>query len=262
MLPPVILAWPFLLLSLTAVDDDPSKQDASAAAQQYKQLVDEFEAADRRPAEFAPRFIKFAEEHSEDPTAVDALVWVVANRRYRPEATRAIRLLQEQQLQSERLADACQRLARVVSPDTEQLLRSVIEHSPHARVRAHASFHLAELLAEQVRLAGQLAKDPAVRPRVQQYYGKELTEHLVSLDVEKVEGQREQLYERIAQSFRNVSTRDGPMGELADKALFAIRHLSIGKRAPEIEAEDIDGNRFRLSDYRGNIVVLSFWGHW
>ena len=261
MLPTGILAWPFLLLPLTAVDDDPSKQDASAAAQQYKQLVNEFEA-DRRPAEFAPRFFKFAEEHSEDPTAVDALVWVVTNRRYRPEATRAIRLLQEKQLKSERLADACQRLARVVSPDTEQLLRSVIEHSPPARARAHACFHLAELLAEQVRLAGQLAKDPAVKPRVQQYYGKELTEHLVSLDVEKVERQREQLYERIAQSFRNVSTRDGPMGELADKALFAIRHLSIGKRAPEIEAEDIDGNRFRLSDYRGKVVVLSFWGHW
>jgi hypothetical protein len=25
---------------------------------------------------------------------------------------------------------------------------------------------------------------------------------------------------------------------------------------------DIDGNRFKLSDYRGKVVVLDFWGHW
>ena len=39
-------------------------------------------------------------------------------------------------------------------------------------------------------------------------------------------------------------------------------NLSIGKEAPEIEGEDIDGNKFKLSDYRGKVVVLDFWGHW
>jgi cytochrome oxidase Cu insertion factor (SCO1/SenC/PrrC family) len=37
---------------------------------------------------------------------------------------------------------------------------------------------------------------------------------------------------------------------------------NIGKEAPEIEGEDIDGNRFKLSDYRGKVVLLDFWGHW
>ena len=32
--------------------------------------------------------------------------------------------------------------------------------------------------------------------------------------------------------------------------------------APEIQGEDIDGKRFKLSDYRGKVVVLDFWGHW
>jgi hypothetical protein len=36
----------------------------------------------------------------------------------------------------------------------------------------------------------------------------------------------------------------------------------IGNLAPEIEGEDIDGQRFKLSDYRGKVVVLDFWGHW
>jgi hypothetical protein len=36
----------------------------------------------------------------------------------------------------------------------------------------------------------------------------------------------------------------------------------VGQVAPEIEAEDIDGIPFKLSDYRGKVVVLDFWGHW
>ncbi|MCR9245427.1 MAG: redoxin domain-containing protein [bacterium] len=34
------------------------------------------------------------------------------------------------------------------------------------------------------------------------------------------------------------------------------------KMAPEIEGVDFDGTRFRLSDYRGKVVMLDFWGHW
>ena len=38
--------------------------------------------------------------------------------------------------------------------------------------------------------------------------------------------------------------------------------LEIGKLAPDIEGEDIDGVPFKLSDYRGKVVVLDFWGDW
>ena len=38
--------------------------------------------------------------------------------------------------------------------------------------------------------------------------------------------------------------------------------LQIGKVAPDIVGEDIDGVKFKLSDYRGKVVVLDFWGDW
>jgi predicted Zn finger-like uncharacterized protein len=38
--------------------------------------------------------------------------------------------------------------------------------------------------------------------------------------------------------------------------------LSINQLAPDIEGEDLDGVKFKLSDYRGKVVVLDFWGHW
>ena len=38
--------------------------------------------------------------------------------------------------------------------------------------------------------------------------------------------------------------------------------LRIGTAAPEISGEDIDGVPFKLSDYRGKVVLLDFWGNW
>jgi hypothetical protein len=54
----------------------------------------------------------------------------------------------------------------------------------------------------------------------------------------------------------------GPAAQQATDALYLLEHLSVGKAAPEIEAEDLDGKKFKLSDYRGKVVVLDFWGNW
>ena len=50
--------------------------------------------------------------------------------------------------------------------------------------------------------------------------------------------------------------------ELAERQLFALNHLSLGKEAPEIEAEGVDGKKFKLSDSRGKVCVLTFWATW
>ncbi len=39
-------------------------------------------------------------------------------------------------------------------------------------------------------------------------------------------------------------------------------NLVVGKPAPEIEGADMDGKPFKLSDYKGKVVVLVFWGTW
>jgi hypothetical protein len=49
---------------------------------------------------------------------------------------------------------------------------------------------------------------------------------------------------------------------LIDPEAFAAEHLQIGKTAPEIERVDTDGMVFKLSDYRGKVVMLDFWGDW
>jgi len=38
--------------------------------------------------------------------------------------------------------------------------------------------------------------------------------------------------------------------------------LQVGYLAPDFEAVDMEGKRFKLSDYRGKVVALDFWGFW
>jgi predicted Zn finger-like uncharacterized protein len=49
---------------------------------------------------------------------------------------------------------------------------------------------------------------------------------------------------------------------LADRPQPQGQAPQVGKPAPEITGEDIDGKKFNLSDYKGKVVVLDFWGHW
>lgn len=37
---------------------------------------------------------------------------------------------------------------------------------------------------------------------------------------------------------------------------------SVGELAPEIRGVDLDGIPFKTSDYRGQVVVLNFFGNW
>ena len=38
--------------------------------------------------------------------------------------------------------------------------------------------------------------------------------------------------------------------------------VAEGSLAPEIQGNDLDGASFKLSDYRGKVVMLDFWGDW
>jgi peroxiredoxin len=56
--------------------------------------------------------------------------------------------------------------------------------------------------------------------------------------------------------------RPAPGPEESPLAENAVVGQEIGNRAPDIQGEDLDGKKFKLSDSRGKVVLLSFWGNW
>lgn len=52
------------------------------------------------------------------------------------------------------------------------------------------------------------------------------------------------------------------IGQRADDEVFRREHLAQGAVAPDFEGQTIDGAPLKLSEHRGKIVVLEFFGFW
>ncbi len=44
--------------------------------------------------------------------------------------------------------------------------------------------------------------------------------------------------------------------------MLAMQHMAPGTVAPEIIGTDVGGKQMKLSDYRGKVVMLDFFGNW
>jgi hypothetical protein len=76
----------------------------------------------------------------------------------------------------------------------------------------------------------------------------------------KNEARAKALEARLVKDF--PETRAGKRARGVEPASDAPFVPAIGKVAPDFTTEDADGVSFKLSDYRGKVVVLDFWGFW
>jgi hypothetical protein len=125
------------------------------------------------------------------------------------------------------------------SQDTKDFLRAVIEKNPSRDAKGNATFTLANILQRSNRNPNknkdQVAADNA---------------------------EAEKLFEKVLADYKDIKVGQMSLAERSESNLFEIRHLQIGNVVPDIEGEDTDGKKFKLSDYRGKVVMLDFWGHW
>lgn len=230
-----------------AAEQTAEKSAAQAPAAGRRRFLEETDKS--LTAQYASQFLGLARRHPRDPAALDALTWVVMPRDWEvPQADQAIELLGKDHAGSERLGPVCLLLVYSPAKGAEAFLETTSEKNPHRGVRGAACYFLARHRHEKAKRL--LVKDPKAAQ---------------GLDAEAARG-----FERAARDFGDVDMPSAPgkppsgekIAAAADKDLFELRHLSVGKRAPEIEGEDVDGNKFRLSDYKGKVVLLDFWGHW
>jgi len=254
---------------------------------------------EKHPANvLANRFLELAAAHADHPIAISALGYVfqAATGAGDPEAPiskvreQAIDQVIERHLTNPDIVLFFAGLQYgVPSPKGETLLRAALSRSPHREVRAAACYELAHFLRFKAEVPANLKAlserprpdDPATRT-VRESSLRNL-ERFAGVDVVKARAEAEQLLERVWREFADVPQVqflvEGPghvqfsryippnaktkiYGALADAALFELRNLAVGKPAPDIEGEDVDGQPFKLSDYRGKVVVLTFCGNW
>lgn len=66
-----------------------------------------------------------------------------------------------------------------------------------------------------------------------------------------------QLRDTLKSEYKDTAT-----GKRLLEEEFRLQHLVPGKPAPDFKAQDVDGVEFKLSDYKGKVVLLDFWGFW
>jgi hypothetical protein len=217
-------------------------------------------------AEYARRVLEFAAKHPTERTLVgDALAWVVRNDASTPEAAKAIQAIIRDHLneKNQEIDSLLSSLGDDVTEPGERLLRAAAEKIEDKERRIQARYFLALNLknrAEGINLAKVL--DEKTRKHVEQLRGKEYLDWLAAGDPAKFLKEAENLYEALAKDSGDAKVFNQTIKELVAAELFEIRSLAIGKVAPEIEGEDLNGKSFKLRDYRGKVVVLDFWGHW
>lgn len=91
-------------------------------------------------------------------------------------------------------------------------------------------------------------------------------EYKKSADLDQRAAEAERLYEKLAQEYgdapRLIREKAGTVGEFAAEHLFELRNLRVGRTAPELAGEDLDGKPLKLSDHRGKVTVVVYWGTW
>jgi hypothetical protein len=190
--------------------------------------------------------LDLAATYPDDPAAIDALGWVFGCiHSDQEEAERALKSLAEYAAR-DLPADMVDAVARAVwglglVPEQEPFLRGTFENNRHRKVRASAGRRLVYLLKLYSK-GDQRNPDPKVAAN------------------RAAEAAR--LYEKVIDEYGDVRYVRGTLADSARPELFALRDLAMGKTVPEIEGEDLDGVRFKLSDYRGKVVMLEFWGDW
>ena len=216
-------------------------------------------------APFAERILALAEEHAADPSTVDMYVWIL-RAQGKPDLEllrrKAVEKLLEKHLNHESVREALEVLNPATSPAAMTLLRALSEKAEDKHTRVVATFQLAQALRNQVDISSQLKTIPAEREAfVAEQIGADFIAAMKAVDPKALAAEAEAALEKTIE-LAGDQEPSASIAAAAKNQLFAIRNLAIGATAPEIEGKDLDGNDIKLSDFRGRVVVLDFWGHW
>lgn len=237
---------------------DKTPEKLSPQAQQYRAVYAEYKAAKSQaemdvrmasveakdelrkklrlvPNTFAKRMLDIARQDLNHEDAYSPLLFCVVLLDSGEHFDAALVMLREHFVDHDFVAQIIPDFAAKESPEIDPFLRAVADKGRGKGNQGVATFALAERLKSR---AGRSGESESVKAA-------------------------EKALQNVIATFPEVRGLGGSLKELAQQELDDIcGPRGIGRVAPDIEGHDLDGKSFKLSDYRGKVVVLSFSGHW
>ena len=218
-------------------------QEAAKSGNEYK--------PDKEPprALYSRRFLAIAEHNPEGPEAIEALKMTLqTSAGVRPGTAfetraKAIKILRDYYLTKPAIKGVLVILAGFDDDDSRALVADVLARNPDRKV--HAAVYKEQIASREnlVEMIGRL-KDPQQLEALEKARGKVF------------------LNEQIARAENAKTEIDAIKKILREKYSDLVADLSIGKPAPEIKIQAIDGSEARLSALKGKVVVLDIWATW
>lgn len=247
-------------------------------------------------AEMLPRFLEFSKSHPDSPYAFDALFLVI----YRggPQTgdlhgkpwqlkEEALDFVWKFHANDPRLFIILEQLGGALPSDkTEAFFKRVLAEGPSKNAQAAAAYNLARYYATLARAhqRSQRIKQKVHLLNFERFWKIAITPYLemhFALNEEQNAAEIDRLLRLVTDKYSDVPATDwklsGPgkvfvelrpypkaktYGDLARAMHFELNNIVPGKPAPDIEGNDADGEHFRLSDYKGRVVLLVFSANW
>ena len=159
----------------------------------------------------------------------------------------AVRRLVEHHIDGPCLANFLERGIRQPSHGTEQAIKLILQECS-GHLQAKAALALAKYISTRNYYSG--LNDQRLKR-----FGNEVIDYL------RMEPESNEMANIESVLDQYISENDKTLSA-AKESLYLVKNLTVGKTAPEISGTDLDGQEFKLSDYRGKIVFLDFWGDW
>jgi len=254
----LFLFFSVLLQGCSRVEEEASLELAALRAEYEASR----EVLAKKRVAFAPRYQALVKEHWGTEAALQASMWLMekAGRETRgEERTRTVGEFTDSILAEYAGSPGLWRLATYESLFSEEQLQRYFgelrETSPHPEVRAAAIFYPARAELQRLRPIRNLPRMPAFNFRSNGEDHTELLEAVEALEAD---------LRFVMEEYPDVAVENSTFGVMADALLnpYTADDLAVGKPAPEIVGTDVDGREMRLSDFRGKVTVIDFWGDW
>jgi len=251
-----LLTWQAIRARQVTDEDKNAEVKETKADKAYARLMKALDAAfdeiDSKEAEkkvrkaYTRKLYDHATTYPGDKTALEALLLSVRMTRPGDEGVRkdAVALLLKDYAKSPHITKAGLKELNsgFFDPDVTRYLQAVLKDNPDKVIRALTAKALVKAREQLVEFIGELKKDAALKKKIEGDLGPVFVKNLLASEAEY----KKQKADYLAK-FR---------GELKG----AIPDTLPGAPAPGVEATDLKGNRAKVADYKGKVLVVDFWG--
>jgi thiol-disulfide isomerase/thioredoxin len=239
------------VMAVRADDKKPEEVFQSMLQEASKEYRDAKSKEDKQKVlkAHADKFVAFAEKNSTNVGALRALVTVVSgmpledNSKDGPRA-KALALLKKDHVKNKEIGRLLRQLAGAGHEEVTAFVKLVMDQHPDKKTQAKACQALQKASEQMAGMAKQLNDNEDLKGRLETLRGKEFVKNLLD---------NTDRHEKEAKEYAKL---------IEDRFADVIPNLSVGKKAPEVISQNLDGKEVKLSDLKGKVVVLDIWATW